>query len=518
MGTGERGTGERGANENSAAGDRPAGSFWLRMLYSPAFKFILIGLIVLILLIPLFMVWGLVMEREGNARKVRAEIASGWGLEQNVTGPFLIIPFTVKTTVISDGKQVERIVGRRAVFLPDELSVRGRVKSKVLRRSIYEASVYNAELVIGGRFQAPDFAVIAPDALEIDWRGAIFALGLSSLSGLKGKAVLSINGEHKIPFEPSIGVASAGRHTYVSGIHARLFPPDAKMEGPMPGFSFATTISFAGSQALRFAPAGRNTIVSLSSDWPHPSFDGAFLPKSRAISNNGFKAQWQVPHLARSIPQAWVGEDMRVFGGFPGNRSPAYGRASPMRAKMMSLAQGGRSLDSFGRTMFGVRFYIPLDYYDLVNRALKYGLMFLLTAFAGVFVMELLSGRKAHGVQYLFVGVAMVFFFVLLLSFSEHIGFFNAYLLSSLATGGMLSLYVGKIYESRDKGLIMLGLFLVIYGFLYMILRLEDYALLAGAILGFVMLTATMFLTLKVDWSGMGSGAGGKANISRRQG
>ena len=124
--------------------------------------------------------------------------------------------------------------------------------------------------------------------------------------------------------------------------------------------------------------------------------------------------------------------------------------------------------------------------------------------FRSVFVMELLSGKRVHSVQYLFVGITMVFFYVLLLSMSEHIGFFKAYVISSLATGGMLSLYVGKIQQSLKKGLIMLAIFLVIYGFLYMVLSLEDYALLAGALLGFVMLSVTMFLTLRVDWSGAG--------------
>jgi inner membrane protein len=346
--------------------------------------------------------------------------------------------------------------------------------------------------------------------VSIKWHEAVFALALSSVSGLKETASLEIDKSRQIAFEPSLGIVGARSG---SGIHARLFASttksgDPKSEGPMAGFDFSTELSFAGSQALRFSPAGRNTKVVLSSDWPHPSFDGAFLPKTRKISAEGFTAHWQVPHLARSIPQSWVGNDFRVFNGFPGQSPGTYGGYAPVKAKIMSGLSGGRSLDQFGRTMFGVKFYIPLDFYDLVNRALKYGLMFLVTAFAGVFVMELLSGKKVHSVQYLFVGIMMVFFYILLLSFAEHIGFFNAYLLSSILTGGMLSLYVGKIYKSLNRGLIMLALFLVIYGFLYMILRLEDYALLAGAALGFIMLSSTMFLTLKIDWSGGGNSSG----------
>lgn len=482
------------------------GGFWGRLFHSPAFKFVLIGFIVLLLMIPQLMVWGMVMEREGNAKSVRAGIARSWGIAQNVKGPFLVIPFIEKSTTISDGKPVEQLVERRAIFLPDDLHIKGKVKSKVLHRSIYDATVYNADLAISGRFGTPDFAKIAPNAVEIRWQDAVFALALSSVSGLKETANLTIDTSHKIAFEPSLGMPGART---MSGIHVQLFDSKAKIDGPLPAFTFSTDLSFAGSQALRFAPAGRNTKVTLTSDWPHPSFEGAFLPKNRTISNEGFTADWQVPHLARSIPQSWVGNNFQIFNGYPGN-APGINLA---KTKMMSSLSAGRSLDQFGRTMFGVKFYIPLDYYDLVNRALKYGLMFLVTAFAGVFVMELLSGRQVHGVQYLFVGMMMVFFYILLLSLSEHIGFFKAYLVSSVATGSMLSLYVGKIHASLKKGLIMLALFLVIYGFLYMILRLEDYALLAGAVLGFVMLSATMFATLKVDWSGAGQ-QGGKTYIS----
>jgi inner membrane protein len=149
-----------------------------------------------------------------------------------------------------------------------------------------------------------------------------------------------------------------------------------------------------------------------------------------------------------------------------------------------------------------VNFYVPVDYYDLVNRAAKYGIMFLAVAFMAVFVLELTSGRRVHPVQYVMVGLAMILFYALLLSLAEHIGFPQAYLIASAATGGMLSLYVGYALSSAVKGVIMLCVFLILYGLLYLILRLEDYALLAGAVAGFIMLTVTMFATLRVNWSG----------------
>jgi inner membrane protein len=170
-----------------------------------------------------------------------------------------------------------------------------------------------------------------------------------------------------------------------------------------------------------------------------------------------------------------------------------------------SLTTAG--LDRFRPYHFGVQLYQPVDFYNLVNRAAKYGVLFVGLAFMAVFVLELLSGQRVHPVQYLFVGLSMIFFYVLLLSFAEHIGFALAYLLAATASGGMLSLYVGMAFRSRQRGIAMLAVFGLLYGLLYLILNLEDYALLAGAILGFAALAALMFSTLRIDWSGEAAAA-----------
>jgi inner membrane protein len=157
--------------------------------------------------------------------------------------------------------------------------------------------------------------------------------------------------------------------------------------------------------------------------------------------------------------------------------------------------------------VFGVQFYMSVDFYQLVSRAAKYALMFLATAFMAVFLLELRSSHHVHPVQYLLVGLAMIFFYVLLLSFAEQIGFLRAYIIASTATAGLISLYVGRVQASLAKGLVMLGVLSVLYGLLYLILQLEDYALLAGALAGFVMLAVVMFSTLRVDWSGKPAGS-----------
>ncbi len=435
---------------------------------TPAFKIFIIGVIILLLTIPLFMVWGLVHERESYAQSVRRDVARSWGGEQAVTGPFLVIPYTKLRIIERNDKRIEQELTYHAVFLPEEFRVKGDVRSKVLTRSIYDVTVYRAGLSLSGRFAAPDMKRLAPDAVKIRWEDAVFALGLRNVSGLKETAELVLGDGRRMALEPSLG-ADQGR-AVMSGIHARLSDDSAVVPDGIKAFTFDLNLGFSGSSSLSFAPSARETSVEIKSDWPHPSFTGAFLPNKRKISDEGFSGSWQVPHLARSVPHSWTSRHA--------------------------------DLHKLSRTMFGVKFYIPIDFYDLVNRSVKYGLMFLLVAFTSVFILELMSGVKFHPVQYVFVGIASVFFFVLLLSFSEHLGFGRAYLIGAGATGGMLSLYVARAMGSVGKGLVMLAVFALLYGLLYFILTLEDYALLAGAVTGFVLISLTMFLTLGVNWSG----------------
>lgn len=441
-----------------------------RVTRSPAFKFFLIAFLIVLLLVPLVMVIGLVMEREGRSREVIQEVARTWGGMQQITGPYLVIPYSVRIETQEGDKVVQRVVERRAVFLPDELLVHGDAKSGLLHRSIFDVNVYTATLAITGRFSVPNVTDVDPNAISVRWKDATFALALNDVAGLKEAATLTLNGRDTLPFQPSIGVPVSN----MNGIHSKIgaAPSIVSPEGAVQAFRFEAELHFTGSLSLNFAPAARETRVEITSDWPHPSFGGAFLPVERDVRGDGFSAKWRVPHLARSVPHSW------------------------------SLTEHG--LDRFLHSQFGVTFYQPVDFYGLVTRAVKYGILFLAAGFMGVFVLELVSRRRVHPVQYIFVGLAMVFFYVLLLSLAEHLGFTRAYAIASLATGGMLSLYVGKALASVRSGLLMAALFSALYGLLYLILRLEDYALLAGALLGFTALTALMFATLRIDWSGLG--------------
>jgi len=445
-----------------------ASGFFASLVRSPSFKFVLVGALVLFISALTGVVWLLSAERQSRANSVQAEIAHDWGGGQRILGPYLIVPYTLKTQRLVDGKAVDMEVTRQAVFLPDTLNVSGNAQAQMRRRSIYDVTVYQGKLTLEGQYGPADLSLVEPETpASIRWQDAFIALGIQDVSGLKNNVQLQTGGQ-KIDFEPSAGLADeAGR---VNGIHARLNPLAGGLKGGAP-LPYKIELALNGSSSLAFAPAGRETAVVLDSNWPHPSFTG-FLPVSRTMSGQGFSANWSVPYLARDVPQAWTGAPQAIV------------------------------LDRFVGKDLGVDLFVPVDFYALVERALKYGFLFVAAAFGGVFVLEVLSGRRVHPIQYIFVGIAIVIFYVLLLSLSEHIGFSAAYLAASLATGVMISAYVGMAMESLRRWLTMLGIFGVLFGLLYMILQLEDYALLAGSIAGFVLLTATMFATLRVNWSG----------------
>ncbi|HEY7669063.1 MAG TPA: inner membrane CreD family protein, partial [Hyphomicrobium sp.] len=254
-----------------------------RFLGSPGFKFFLICGLILLLLIPLLLVWALITEREQRAAGVRYEVAREWGDAQFINGPVLVVPYTVVRSTLQGEKRTEEVIERRAVFLPEQLTINGKATSKVLHRSIYDMAVYTGALDFEGRFAEPDMSEVATDVASVRWRDAVLALALSDVSGLKSAASLVIDGDTKLPFEPSLDVPG----TNIDGIHARLAKaaplfedqpatPAPATPAKMKGFTFHFGLTLNGSSEIGFAPVARETIVGLSSDWPDPSFTGAF--------------------------------------------------------------------------------------------------------------------------------------------------------------------------------------------------------------------------------------------------
>lgn len=448
-----------------------------RFVRSPGFKFFTLGVLSLLLLIPASLVWLLVSEREDRARDVADEIAGIWGGAQALTGPFIVVPYEVEVTTLEDERESIRTVLREAVFLPETLDVSVSARSEVRSRGIFDVPVYAADLTLTGQFGTLSPRSVTADAARFLWGEARFALGISSVRAIRNAVVLDINGDTRA-FEPSLGTSSAGALAISQQSSGRpstalgqgIHVPGLFSGAPEP-FEFTINLELNGSRALHIAPAARDTRATITSDWPHPSFTGSALPSSSEISTDGFGASWQVPHLGRSVPLAFT-------------------------------LTGNGFLQQLAHDQFGVRFFQPVDYYASVDRALKYAIVFIGVVFMAVFVMEVRTGRAVHVVQYVFVGLALVLFYILLLSIAEHLGFAPAYVIAASATATLIGAYCAQSLGGVRHGLVVAALLGSVFGVLYLFLQLEDFALLAGSVFAFAVLALTMFSTQSIDWSG----------------
>ncbi len=422
-----------------------------------------VGVLALILLIPLQMVRSVIGERYQTYRGVVQEIAGAWSGEQRVAGPILVIPFTEKISIQDQfitpqgekkGGQRWEIRQRRAVILPNTLSYDGSLAPEIRQRGIYRVQVYSADLEISAAFRnlrATVEALTSTGQLEeIRWSEAVVGFGLSEPRGIVEVEGFEING-HTVQVRPGTTVSDV----FPRGFHAGV--------GNIAGDSLdiRLPISLRGSGSLRFLPLGATTRASFHSGWPHPSFIGNILPSVREITDEGFSAEWTIPLLNRSYPQAWL----------------------------------GCTTVDVNEIEAGVRLFEPVALYDLVTRAVKYGLLFITLTFLTLGLIEFVTDTRLSLVQYLLIGVALAMFFLILIALAEHIGFALAYVLASAAVVVINTLYCAAILPRRLLAVAVGAVLTAIYGILYTILKAEDFALLGGTLLLVLALTITMYFT-----------------------
>jgi inner membrane protein len=432
-----------------------------RLRYPAIVELIILAGMVVVLMIALLIIGGLISERAQRAAAVRSDIASSWGQRQTVAGPVLVIPFVVRY-VDNTGKPQARI--ERARFLPQRLKTSGRLHPQRRHRGIYDTVLYRADLNVAGSFPRPDFSMWNVPPEDIRWNEAIITIGISDLRGIGGNPSFKWNGR-----DLAFAGGSGDARLWTTGLAApvALAATDAQKEYP---FSFNLRLN--GSEEIRFLPLGGETVVELTSAWPDPSFAGAYLPESREVSPNGFKARWSVSSLARSYPQQWreTGEE----------NANAFAAIAP--------------------TAFGVGLFSPVSHYQKTERSIKYGALFIVLTFLTFFLYELLSPVTLHPVQYFLVGGALCLFYLLLLSISEQAPFAVAYAIASIATIALISLYGAALLRSRMRTLGLAGVLTLLYSYLYVLLQLEDWALLMGSIGLFIILAFVMYATRRIDW------------------
>ena len=428
---------------------------------SPGLKFLLVALITIAMSVPLLFIFIALAQREDYAREAAQDIARGWGGSQMIGGPALAVPYVVAESQRgSDGVATVVDVRRVAIFLPKLLKADANAQTETRARGIFAVNVFTSDVTLSGMFAKPDFGDLGISPKTVLWDQAQLVIAISDLQGLAENVSVVWGAEQvTLPFRPGLNTELAA----YPGINARVPMPAEKAE-----FPFSVALKLRGTGDLQFAAAGEETDVTAKGNWPHPSFQGNFLPVSRTIDATGFTANWKVPHLARNLPQAMPISDNLING--------------------------------FALANFGVSFYEPVKFYLLVERALKYAILFIGLAFLSFFLIETLSGARIHGVQYLLIGGAQVVFYLLLLSLAEQIGFNLAYLVAAAATVILISAYAWSALKSRDRALVVFGVLSVLYALLFLLLKQEDYALVIGASAAFAAIAVTMYVTRNVDW------------------
>ena len=445
-------------------------------------KLIVILILIVLMAIPVMFISFISFDRSSRADEVTREVSQSYGGQQRLVGPLLSIPY--RETLANGGlREGDYIVSAQT----GEASFDGiRVEEK--SRSLYKVPIYTAEGSLSASFTRFSEMDLGP-GLELDFTQARILLGIADVTGLQSDVILEA-GSQAIPFEPYLAAPrfsgapgyervrsqNDGTSSSPSILYDHLDPAGMTwLSVPLPtdiANPVTVRLSFTGAKTIALGPYAKSTQLSLSSDWPHPGFEGRFPPSRRDITEDGFSAEWTVPYLRRGLPDQGRAMDMGAL---------TYGSVGEMQ----------------------VNFVSPLNPYQTVNRALKYAVLFIGLVFLAYFLMETLLGVRVHPAQYLLIGIAQAVFYLLLLAFAEHIGFTLAFGVSATATVILTAGYAGAVF---GKHLILRSslVFASVYALLFVLMRIQDFALMVGALISFVAIAATLYLTRNMDWYGEG--------------
>lgn len=427
---------------------------------SMGLKLLLVCVLGFVMSLAALFVFLLLYDRTHRAEQVSEEIGQVVGGQQAFMGPVLAVPYVIPAA----GKDDKAVFGTHVIF-PVQADATAASRSEVRRRSLFKVPVWTADLTLTSTFDLTDAGALAPDRAQLDWSRAQYLVGVSDPRGARSDAVLDVGGQtralapaSKLPFQ-----GDSDR----TGLSLLGAPAPGLQPGGAP-VTVSARLAFSGAQRLSVLPWGKTTLYKARGDWPHPSFDGGFLPVSREVSDQGFQAAWKVPFIARGVP-----------------------------------AEGDLSLISqLASNALGVTFVELTNPYQSVGRSLKYAPMFMGLVFLAFFIFETTTGRRVHPAQYVLIGLAQIVFYLLLLSIAERIGFDLAFLIAAGATVILISAYSTAVFASRRQGLIALAAFSLLYVLIYGLMRLEDLALLIGALTSFAAIAAAMFFTRRMDWYG----------------
>ena len=439
-------------------------------------KCVLLALIGALLMIPLSMIESTINERtEHRNEAIRAIAASSAG-EQSISGPILTIPveeeYDDELVEESNGKRIKQITRSKRLHtltvLPRQLHLDGGLNVEKRAYGLHETAVFELSGVLTGNFETPTVAALPPlgQNARLTWGVPTLSIGITDPRGITGEPKIELGG---VPLGLHRGTKDKVLNTGFQAI------ANAPLSGKTETLPFRIELRLAGTGSFGFVPMGEISTAELQGNWPHPSFGGNFLPRSREINTEGFTARWSTTALASN-----AGND-----------------------KAEQNASG-----------FQVRLIDPVDIYRQALRAVKYGVLFIVLSFSAFFTFEHLRSLPIHPIQYLLVGLAQAVFFLLLTSLSEHIAFSLAYLSAAAASILLISIYLANVLRGWGRGLGFGTALSILYAALFGILRSEQNALLLGSLLLFVALAGLMLGTRRIDWYRLGKQTNASAGES----
>jgi inner membrane protein len=407
-----------------------------------------------IMMIPTVFISDLVHERQARNESVVKEVDSRWAMAQTLTGPYIYLPYK---KIIIDANNKAQIVTSHLLMLPDNKQVDGKIDHELRERSIYKVLLYRAAISDQGNFILQLPKDISSD--QVQWADTKICFGISDFKGIEERLVIRINGSDD---ELSPGLPSDDADE--KGLSAPISLSASDLGKPL---NYQIHLKIKGSEMLHFVPLSGNSHYTLESTWPSPSFDGNNLPSERTVSEKGFTAAWNFNKA--NLPFGTVLNDFKF--------------------DQSALA-------------FGVTMIQPADQYAKTNRSIKYAILIIGLTFSLFFIIEVMQHKPIHPVQYVLIGLGLVIFYSLLLAISEFLDFDYAYLIASVGTILLIGLYAKSHFRSWKSSGIFSGVLTLLYGFIFVLIRLEDTALLVGSIGLFIILALTMYASKKVNWYG----------------
>ena len=423
----------------------------------PLTKLIFIGVLVLLLLIPMEMIKSLINERMEIADEATNEVYQSWSGPQTITGPVLSLTLKSQTT---DAEGKAKFEQNTYNILPNKLNINGNIATQELKRGIYEIVVYNAPIDITGSFVYTDeLKNIMSSYDNVEVTNAAIYMGISDLRGISEEVMIQF-GDQQLYMNSGLPAYSLSNSGLSNNVDIEQFLEGKQMD-------FSTKLTLKGSKSIDFMPFGKTTSVKLSSNCTTPSFSGTFLPTNRNITNEGFTCDWKVVQVNRNYPQ---------------------------------VISGNSYYKPIQDSVFGVNVLIPLQHYQKSMRTVKYAILIILLTFVVNFFVEMIQKKDIHPVQYLLIGLALCLFYSLLVSLSEHTSFTIAYIIAALMTDGLITCYLAGVLKIKKTALAIGGLLLALYAFIFVLMQLESYALLAGSIGLFILLAVLMHFSQKIEW------------------